>query len=157
MFNCYFSPQKEPHGSERFEHISINSFYPAPSAWWPAQSPSGQAPHLRGYQEYTALPVTWSKRPNRERSLSAESLSEAASQSRISGAAGQCSLQLFPSKEGISASQASFTCISLLRPCQQGYLGLSLLMWKNQHKQESSPVRGVFFSISWKSYESITF
>lgn len=67
------------------------------------------------------------------------SQSEVASQSRISGA-GQHSFQLFPSKKGISASQVSFTCTSLLRPCQQEYLGTSLQTWKNQHKQESSPV-----------------
>lgn len=97
-FNCYFSPQKEPQRSERFEHISINTFYPVPPAWWLTWSPSGQAPHLKAYEECTALLVTLYKRSNSERLLSAESLSEAASQSRISRAAGQHLLQLFPSE-----------------------------------------------------------
>lgn len=65
------------------------------------------------------------------------------SRSRISGA-GQHSFQLFPSKKQISASQV-FHHINLLRPCQQECPGSSLLMWKNQHKQESNPVG--FYSV----------
>lgn len=64
-FNCSFSPQREPQGSERFECISINTFYPMLPAWWPTRFPRGQALHLK------ALPVTLYKRPNSEQSLSA--------------------------------------------------------------------------------------
>lgn len=72
IFNCYFSPQKEPQGSERFEGISVNTFYSVTSAWWPAQSPCRQAPCVKGYRECTALLVTWSERPNSKLSLSAD-------------------------------------------------------------------------------------
>lgn len=144
MFNCYFSPQKGCQESERFKGISTNTFLPMPSAWWPAQSPSGKVPHFKSYQPCTALLVTWSNRSNREWLVSAD-----------------CHCQRWHPKAGlveqdsIHSSSAllrngflsvkPFTCTSLLRPCQQEYLGWSLLIWKKQHKQESSPVG--FYSV----------
>lgn len=62
-------PQKELQGIEKFESISINTFRTMLSAWWPAQSPSWQDPHIKAYQECTALLVTWSERLNSKWSL----------------------------------------------------------------------------------------
>lgn len=143
-FNCYFSPQKGRQESERSKGMSTNTFHPVPSAWWPAQSPGGEVPHFKGYQQCTALLVSWSKRPNSEWPVSAD-----------------CHWQRWHPKAGLVEQDSihssssllrkgflpvkSFTCTSLLRPHQQEYLGSSLLMRKNQHKQESSP--GGFCSV----------
>lgn len=60
----------------------------------------------------------------------------------------RCSRWLLCSTRGISASQVSFTCSRLLRLRRQRSVGLSSLMWRQQHKQES---RQVYFSVFHRS------